>query len=337
MPQPVPTKPQRGYSFSSHSVSQPDEPHDGDKIDIELDRLGDTDGDIIDFVRQAIADDGTIKTEAVQGAFTEVTQGPKGDDGTPGVNFIPDEIGVTADRTQWNAKPKNFSFLDTTTGTVYWKESDAVADWSAGAGFAQGPAGADGVDGQDGTNGTNGVDGTDGVDGTPGMVPRGAYNAGTAYAQGDVVTVPGTGVYVALQGSTGRDPTTEALFWAQIVDTSTLAELDAANTFTKTQKTDELPLTSGAAWDGQEANRLAVSVSGSTFLVEAPTNPVTGADYRFTATYASDNSLGFNTIYKGLAGIRPTETTGAVDIFTFNYDGADMVLVGWNLDAKRAA
>lgn len=242
----VPTVPTRLHSFTSHSVTQPSQPHDGDKLDAEINQLIATDTAILAFARQAIADDGTVKLAAISAHLEDVTTGPAGPqgpagndgsdgaDGADGLSYVPDEIGVTADRTQYNAEVAGFAFLDTEAGLLYWKLSNTVADWSAGVAFGQGPQGEQGVPGPQGLQGdqgdpgpqgipgTNGMDGQDGATGTPGMVARGTWDVGTAYVVGDIVTKDGTAVFVAIQASTGRDPATEPLFWTQILDNTAL-------------------------------------------------------------------------------------------------------------------
>jgi len=62
---PVPEIPSRGYDFSAFSVGQPGAPLPGNQVDNELDRANTAVEQTIDFVRQAINDDGTVKTSAL--------------------------------------------------------------------------------------------------------------------------------------------------------------------------------------------------------------------------------------------------------------------------------
>eukprot|EP00752_Nemacystus_decipiens_P019183 g17239.t1 len=269
----VPSIPARLYSYTNHSVTQPDQPHDGDKLDAEFNQLIATDTALLAFMRQAIEDDGTIKLAAISAHLASVTTGPQGPQGDPGTDgadgadgqsYVPDAIGVTADRTQYNAEIQGFAFLDTEAGLLYWKLSNTVADWSTGVAFGQGPAGPagatgpagpTGATGATGAAGTNGADGAQGPQGTPGMVPRGAWDNATAYITGDIVTVGGTAVYVALQDHTGRDPATETLFWTKILDNDALVSSilpdGPTGTFTRPRMTttarDALDMTSKAA------------------------------------------------------------------------------------------
>lgn len=67
-----------------------------------------------------------------------VPQGSKGDKGDA---FSVDAVGVTADKTLYNAQPKDFSFLDTTLGMLYFKLSNTSGDWSVGIPFGKGDKG----------------------------------------------------------------------------------------------------------------------------------------------------------------------------------------------------
>lgn len=69
--------------------------------------------------------------------------GEPGKDGADGRSFSVDATGPTASRTLYDDRPTGFAFLDTTTGFLYLKNSDTVADWSEGIPF-KGDPGKDG-------------------------------------------------------------------------------------------------------------------------------------------------------------------------------------------------
>lgn len=83
MAEPVPTKPNRGFSFQGFQSVAPTTPLPADKIDQEIDRTNNALADTIDFVRQAINDDGTIKDTAAATGPTG-PQGPTGPTGPTG-------------------------------------------------------------------------------------------------------------------------------------------------------------------------------------------------------------------------------------------------------------
>lgn len=60
-PIPPPADPTRAYSFTDHSTNYPTTPQPGDRLDEEIDRSNEAIADLKAFVRQVIADDGTIK------------------------------------------------------------------------------------------------------------------------------------------------------------------------------------------------------------------------------------------------------------------------------------
>jgi len=110
--------------------------------------------------------------------------GPQGAEGPTGMSFAPDEAGLTTDRSTFDTQPQNFAFLDTQTGTIYWKLSNTIAHWSDGVPFGrgsqgvQGPAGADGLTGSTGATGPQGPAGPDGAQGIQGIQgPTGATGA----------------------------------------------------------------------------------------------------------------------------------------------------------------
>ena len=64
MTEPVPSKRTRATSFTNHAVNDPGTPLPGASVDAEIDGTNASLNDTIDFVRQAIDDDGRIKPAA---------------------------------------------------------------------------------------------------------------------------------------------------------------------------------------------------------------------------------------------------------------------------------
>jgi len=79
MVEPVPQKPSRQYDFTTFQTVNPTTPLPGSNVDAELDRANNAISDVIDFVRQAIDDDGSIRASAASGLV-----GPQGDAGPAG-------------------------------------------------------------------------------------------------------------------------------------------------------------------------------------------------------------------------------------------------------------
>lgn len=130
MTEPVPTKPQRGFSFNAWTQSQPDIPLPGDHVDTELDRLASSVNEIIDFVRQAIDDDGVVRPNSVDFSGFKGERGDQGPVGPQG------SVGPTG---------------------------------AAGVQGPQGPIGPVGPRGPDGPQGPAGVVGPQGQQGLPGV------------------------------------------------------------------------------------------------------------------------------------------------------------------------
>lgn len=84
MPEPVPSPATRQHSFASHSANRPTTPHSGADLDNEIDRTNNALRDTIEFVRQAIGDDGRVKAEAIDETHIKGEQGEKGDTGPQG-------------------------------------------------------------------------------------------------------------------------------------------------------------------------------------------------------------------------------------------------------------
>ena len=72
---------------------------------------------------------------------------PAGLKGDKGDSFTINSSGITAQRALYNNQIKGWSFLDLETSTIYFKVSDASADWSLGAPFGKGDPGPEGEEG----------------------------------------------------------------------------------------------------------------------------------------------------------------------------------------------
>ena len=103
-------------------------------------------------------------------------EGPQGPRGEKGDNFTVNATGLLAERSQYDAEAKGFSFLATDTGNLYIKNSDTSGDWSGPIPFRgpQGPKGDTGETGPAGPQGEKGEKGDPGADGAPGATgPQG--------------------------------------------------------------------------------------------------------------------------------------------------------------------
>jgi hypothetical protein len=100
-------------------------------------------------------------------------QGPSGDPGTP---FLVNAQGPTGTgavvppytRDHYDDEPIGFSFLDTTNGVLYIKNTNASGDWSDGIPFGRGSTGDTGPTGATGETGATGATGETGVTGATG-------------------------------------------------------------------------------------------------------------------------------------------------------------------------
>ena len=102
-------------------------------------------------------------------------QGPKGDTGEAGSSFAPDARGLLSGKTQYDAEPAGFAFLDIENGNLYFKLSGTSGDWSAalplrGPQGAAGPQGLQGIQGVQGPQGATGATGATGAAGPAGTM-----------------------------------------------------------------------------------------------------------------------------------------------------------------------
>lgn len=93
-------------------------------------------------------------------------QGPSGDPGTPFLVSAQGPTGTGAvvppyTRDHYDDEPIGFSFLDTTNGVLYIKNTGASGDWSAGIPFGRGPTGDTGPTGETGATGATGASSTE--------------------------------------------------------------------------------------------------------------------------------------------------------------------------------
>ncbi len=90
-----------------------------------------------------------VSYNSADGKFTfGIPQGLKGDKGDA---FNINAVGTLANRTNYDTQPRNFTYLATDVGMVYFKNSDTSADWSTGVAFGKGDTGDTGATG-DGIN-----------------------------------------------------------------------------------------------------------------------------------------------------------------------------------------
>lgn len=123
-------------------------------------------------------------------------QGLQGEQGPVGLSFQPDASGLTVDRIAYNAETMNFSYLDTETGTLYWKLSNEVGHWSQGVLFGRGPQGIQGIQGPTGEQGPMGPQGATGI------TWQGDWVSGAAYVQLDAVYFGGAS-YICVEPVSG--------------------------------------------------------------------------------------------------------------------------------------
>jgi len=117
----------------------------------------------------------------------------------------------------------------------------------------------------------------------------------------------------------------------------TIAGLEAAQEFTKTQNFDATTLVDGASisWDASANQVTSVTLAGNRTLA-APTNLVDGAVYLLMVIQDGTGSrtLSYNAVFKFTGGTAPTLTTTAAakDILVFYSDGTNMYEIGRSLN-----
>lgn len=206
MPEAVPSIPVREKDFSNYTAANPATPQPGDWLDIEFDRSNTAIEEIILFVRQAIDDDGTIRSSAAEGLVgptgpqgeqgeqgptgpqgVEGPTGPQGIQGIQGIqgatgptgaSWVPDAQGMSSGRSAYDSEAEGFSYLDYEFGVIYFRDSATPGEWSTGFPFARGPDGPEGPEGPQGIQGPQGPQGIQGPTGDTGPTgPTGATGA----------------------------------------------------------------------------------------------------------------------------------------------------------------
>ena len=119
----------------------------------------------------------------------------------------------------------------------------------------------------------------------------------------------------------------------------TLAGIDLAQEFTRTQNFNATTLTDGAtiSWDASQNQVTSVTLGGNRTL-GAPTNLKDGAVYVLTVIQDSTGSrtLSFNSVFKFHQGAAPTLTTtaSARDVLVFLSNGTNLYEIGRSLNVS---
>lgn len=150
-------------------------------------------------------------------------QGPaglQGAQGLPGQSFTPDAVGPYAARDDHDAQAAGFAFLAADLGLLFFKLSNASADWSDGIYFGRGeagpagPQGVPGIQGPQGPQGPQGVPGETGATGARGLTWRGAWAVLTAYQPDDAVQHDGHSYICVAAVSGSTSPDADATHWS---------------------------------------------------------------------------------------------------------------------------
>jgi hypothetical protein len=119
----------------------------------------------------------------------------------------------------------------------------------------------------------------------------------------------------------------------------TIAGIDIAQEFTRTQNFDATTLTDGAtiSWDAAQNQVTSVTLAGNRTLA-APTNLKDGAVYVLTIIQDGTGSrtLSFNAVFKFHQGSAPTLTTtaSARDVLVFLSNGTNLYEIGRSLNVS---
>jgi len=101
----------------------------------------------VEVLSLATGESPSIDYNASLGKLTiGIPRGDEGQKGDRGEAFKVDVFGLTSDRATYDNLPRYASFLAVDTSTLYFKVSDASADWSSGVSFGKGDDGTDGLD-----------------------------------------------------------------------------------------------------------------------------------------------------------------------------------------------
>lgn len=122
-----------------------------------------------------------------------------------------------------------------------------------------------------------------------------------------------------------------------LLDTGNLAYLNAAQQWTRPQRSSATALTASTGWDAGTSSRLTAAVS-TAFQIANPTGgtAIDGQFYHFEITYSGTGPVTFGSQYKGLSAITWTNTSGKKDRATFQYNSAntEFEYVGHSLDVR---
>jgi hypothetical protein len=119
----------------------------------------------------------------------------------------------------------------------------------------------------------------------------------------------------------------------------TIAGLEKAQEFTKTQNFDATTLTDGAtiSWDASANQVTSVTIADNRTMA-APTNLVDGAVYLLMIIQDTTGSrtMSWNAVFKFTGGTAPTLTTtaSAKDILVFYSDGTNLYEIGRSLNVS---
>lgn len=119
----------------------------------------------------------------------------------------------------------------------------------------------------------------------------------------------------------------------------TIAGLEAAQEYTKTQNFNATTLVDGAtiSWDASANQVTSVTITDNRTMA-APTNLVDGAVYLLMIIQDGTGSrtMSFNAVFKFTGGTAPTLTTTAAakDILVFYSDGTNMYEIGRSLNVS---
>lgn len=118
----------------------------------------------------------------------------------------------------------------------------------------------------------------------------------------------------------------------------TIAGIDVAQEFTRTQNFNATTLTDGATinWDAAQNQVTKVTLDGNRTFA-APTNQVDGAVYVLTIiqdAVTGGRTASFNAVFKFAGGTAPTlsTATSAKDVLVFLSDGTNMQEIGRSLN-----
>lgn len=114
-----------------------------------------------------------------------------------------------------------------------------------------------------------------------GFTARGTWSSGSTYAANDIVSVTGSGTYVAIQASTNQNPTTETAYWMFLEGISASALPVQAGNAGKYLTTDG----TNASWGEIDSSSLSVAMD---------VNASGSVTQNTVVNFASDGTVGVN-------------------------------------------